>query len=253
LTAYPRDDGSTAPFPLSADEVKQVLIQTADDINFDARNDVNPPLPQNYSTTFPLIPRQSERFHSIAGFDQYFGYGRVNADRAVLRVASGQIPPEASIESPAWFALVDPAAATLTVTGRVAANRVTSYRYVLEAAPGVQPKESDFVEQESADGLTMARTGDLGTIDLTALAARMPNGTTGPALTEDGKPDPDRFTFTIRVRVMDDAGNIGEDRRALALHHDADLVPGFPRQLGGGGASAAGRAAVEADGPGRIP
>src|SRR5262249_52418401 len=37
LMPYPRDDGSAAPFALSAEEIKQVLIQTADDINFDAR------------------------------------------------------------------------------------------------------------------------------------------------------------------------------------------------------------------------
>src|SRR5262249_47188999 len=100
LAPYPQDSGLPAPYPLSADEVKQILIQTADDINFDARNDVTPALPQNYSTTLAVIPRQSERFPSIAGFDQYFGYGRVNADHAVLRVASGQIPPETSIETP---------------------------------------------------------------------------------------------------------------------------------------------------------
>jgi hypothetical protein len=250
LTTYPRDDGSLAPFALSADEVKQILIQTTDDINFDAREDVSPPLPQNYSTVFPLIPAHSERFHSIAGFDQYFGYGRINADRAVLRVASGQIPPEASISSPSWYAIADPSVGgeTLIVTGRVAANRANSYHYVLDVAPGVQPKESDFVAVATAGELVSALNGTLGSIDLVGLAARMPHGIEGPAITEDGQPDPDRFTFTIRVRVTDDAGNVGEDRRALALHHDADLVPGFPRQLGGDGASAAATADLDADG-----
>ncbi len=247
LAPYPRDDGTPAPFPLSADEIKQILIQTADDINFDARDDVTPPLPQNYSTTIPVVPRESERFPSIAGFDQYFGYGRINADRAVLRVASGQIPPEASIEGPAWFDIVDPATATLDVIGRVAANRANSYTYVLEVAPGVQPHEADF-EVVLTAGDDQPIVGILGTVDLSALATRLPHGVEGPAVTDDGRPDPDRFTFTIRVRVTDDDGNVAEDRRALALHHDDDLLAAFPRSLGGDGASAAATADLDADG-----
>lgn len=250
LTPYPRDDGTLAPFALSAEEVKQILIQTADDINFDARDDVTPPLPQNYATTIgvPGIGG-SERFQSIAGFDQYFGYGRLNADTAVLRVASGQIPPEAAFAEPAWFAIIDPETTpVLQVTGRVAANRASSYRYVLEAAPGVQPREEEFVEQASGDGLTAALDGVLGSVDVAALAARLPHGTTGPATTPDGKPDPDRFTVTLRVRVIDDRGNIAEDRRALALHHDPDLLPGFPLQLGADGDSAAATADLDGDG-----
>jgi hypothetical protein len=249
ITAYPQDDGTAAAFPLSADEVKQILIQTADDIDFDARDDVSPPLPQNYSTTIPIPGLQhSERFPSIAGFDQYFGYGRVNADRAVLRVASGQIPPEAWIELPAWFDTLDPALGTVAVTGRVAANRAASYRYVVEVAPGVQPHESEFTVATSVGDLTAARIGELATIDLAALAARMPHGVEGPAITDGGQPDPDRFTFTVRVRVVDDHGNVAEDRRALALHHDPDLLPGFPLLLGGDGASAAATADLDADG-----
>ena len=246
LTPYPRDDGSPAPFALSAEEVKQVLIQTADDINFDARDDVSPPLPQNYTSVF--APWPTERFHSIAGFDQFFGYGRVNADLAVLRVASGQIPPEAAIDTPAWFDVVDPAAESLTITGRVAANRASSYRYVLEVAPGVQPKENEFEMQAGAEDLSTAQTGPIGVIDLGALAARMPRGVEGGPTGDDGQPDPDRFTFTVRVRVIDDEGNIAEDRRALALHHDPDLLPGFPRRLGGDGASAPLTADLDGDG-----
>ena len=79
----------------------------------------------------------SERFHSIAGFDQFFGYGRVNADRAVRRVAQGHIPPEAAIDGPSWYEIVDPESApTLSVHGRVAANRASSYGYVIDVAPG---------------------------------------------------------------------------------------------------------------------
>ena len=247
LTPYPRDDGSLAPFPLSPEEIKQILTLTTDDINFDARSE--PAEPQNYSTTI-AVPgiAGSERFRSIAGFDQYFGYGRLNADTAVLRVASGQIPPEASLATPDWFAVVDPEATpSLAVRGRVAANRATFFSYTLEAAPGVQPAEGDFVVQGSGDGLTEALDGTLGTIDVAALAGRLPHGDSGPAVNDDGSPDPDRFTVTIRVHVIDNLGNQGEDRRALALHHDPDLLPGFPRQVADGG-SAPATADLDGDG-----
>ncbi|MGH3582524.1 MAG: S8 family serine peptidase, partial [Mycobacterium sp.] len=231
LAPYPRDDGSPAPFPLSAEEVKQILIQTADDINFDARADVNPPLPQNYSTSIP-VPGigGSERFPSVEGFDQYFGYGRVNADRAVLRVASGQIPAEASIAAPAWFDLLDPQQTqTLHLRGRAAANRAERFSYVIEVAPGVQPDDDDFDAVHFSDVEFSAVEGDLGVIDLVELAARLPHGTLGGPMTDAGQPDPDRFTVTVRLRVFDDAGNLGEDRRAFALHRDPDLLPGFPQ------------------------
>ncbi|MEO8602819.1 MAG: S8 family serine peptidase, partial [bacterium] len=249
LQPYPRDDGTPAPFPLSAEEVKQILTLTADDINFDARADVSPPLPQNYATAIgvPGI-NGSERFPSIAGFDEYFGYGRLNADTAVLRVASGQIPPEVSIAEPAWFSTYDPAQTpTLPIRGRVAANRAASFRYTLEAAPGVQPAEADFITMISADDLTQP-ISELGNVDLERLRGLLPNGATGPAVHEDGSPDPDRFTITIRVRAIDDAGNVAEDRRAIAVHSDTHLLAGFPHALGADGASAP--VTVDLDGDG---
>ena len=205
LTPYPRDDGTPAPFPLSAEEVKQILIQTADDINFDARDDVDPPLPQNYSTTI-AVPgiAGSERFHSIAGCDQYFGYGRVNADQRRARVAAGRIPPEASIDV---AGLVrhhrsrDDAGARHSRPRRRQPRRVL-HATSLEVAPGVQPKESDFVVAGSTSRIsTQALDGALG--DDRHRGARRAH-----AARHDGTggrrrrpPDPDRFTFTVRVRV----------------------------------------------------
>jgi hypothetical protein len=246
LERYPRDDGSPATVPLSAEEIKQVLIQTADDINCDARDDVTPRLPQNYGTFF--LPWPSERFHSIAGFD-HISATAASTPTVPCCGRLGTDPPEAAIESPAWFDVIDPqAATTLTIAGRVAANRAASYRYVVEVAPGVQPREADFEQVGGQEALTGAVVGPLGEIDLAALAARLPRGVEGPPTTDAGEPDPDRFTVTVRIRVVDDQGNAGEDRRAFALHHDDDLLPGFPRLLGGDGASAAATADLDADG-----
>ena len=251
LSPYRRDDGSQAPFPLSAEEVKQLLTTTADDINFDARSDVSPALPQNYTTkiSVPGSTEHSERYHSIAGWDQYFGYGRVNANAAVRRVADGQIPPEATIADPAWFDVIDPdATASLPVRGRVAANRASSYSYTLEVAPRIQPAEGDFQTVASATGRAAAIDGVLGQIDVGALRARLPHGAEGPATDDAGLPDPDRFSFTVRVRVTDNLGNRGEDRRVLALHHDPDLLRNFPLQLNADGVSAPVTADLDGDG-----
>jgi hypothetical protein len=249
LTRYPNDDGSMAPFPLSANEVQQLLTSTADDINFDARPDIAPPLPQNYSTQSPFPGvRMSERFHSIAGWDQYFGYGRINADAAVRRVAAGMIPPEADISSPEWFQIVNPDAEALPVLGRVAANRVASYAYSVEVAPGVQPAEADFQSIGGETAQASPRSGTLAMIPLGALAARMPHGVDGTATDADGRGDPDRFTFTVRVRVVDTLGNRAEDRRTLFLHRDPDLVGGQPLRLPSDGAASPVLADLDGDG-----
>ncbi|HYD50743.1 MAG TPA: S8 family serine peptidase, partial [Terriglobales bacterium] len=113
LEPYP--GGQDPNMPLSAEEVKQIFTRTADDVNFDARD--NPQLPQNYHTEVPLpgVQQTSTRFPSIEGFDQYFGYGRINADAAVRRVAAGQIPPEAAIDSPRWHAYLSPRQGSIAV------------------------------------------------------------------------------------------------------------------------------------------
>ncbi len=251
LTPYPAGDGF-APFPLSAEEVKQIITTTADDINFDARDDVDPPLPRNYATDIPLpgVSQSHERFASIAGFDQYFGYGRINAASAVERVRAGRIPPEAAIAEPAWFAYLRPQASTLAITGRVAATRATSFRYVVEVAGGVQPAEASFVEVFASEELSETHAGELAQLDLSQVATLMPNGASGPPVLDDGsqRGDPDRFTFTVRVRVFDDTGQMGEDRRTLFLHDDPQLIEGYPRFLGADGAAPPKVADLDGDG-----
>ena len=251
LTRYPNGDGTVAAFALSANEVKQLLTMTADDINFDARPDAQPPLPQNYTTMSPFPGvLMSERYHSIAGWDQYFGYGRINADSAVRRVAAGMIPPEAEIASPAWFEVINPDTGALAISGRAAANRAPMYGYTVEVAPGIQPAESDFTTIFVGDPTLPSKPteGNLAEIPLADLAARMPHGVDGPAVDAGGQPDPDRFSFTVRLRVFDLQGNRGEDRRAYFLHRDPDLVGGAPRQMGSDGAAAPVIADLDGDG-----
>ena len=89
--------------PLTSNEVKQIITLTAEDV-----------VPEN--TGGNGIPDPSQ-----PGWDQHFGYGRVNLRAAMDKIApqvgesclstgphANTIPPEAGIESPAWFAPLDP-------------------------------------------------------------------------------------------------------------------------------------------------
>ncbi len=219
--------------PLSANEVKQLLTSSADDINFDP----------NYETMTPFPGVQmSRRFPSIAGWDQFFGYGRVNANTTLRRIAEGKIPPEADITSPTWFEILDPDR-TLRVTADVAAVRSASFSYRIEAAPGIQPAESAF-EAIAMGSDSMPRQIEA---DLSSLVTRMPHGIDGPAVDASGLPDPDRFSVTVRVLVTDQQGLIGEDRRVFAIHRDPALKAGTPRFLGGDGVASPVLADVDGD------
>src|SRR5437667_7190163 len=96
--------------PLTANELRQVLEQTADDLNFENQRKI----------AFP----DTIRYASEAGTDQFTGHGRINANAAVARILDGHIPPEAEIRAPVWFQPLDPMRdGNVVVQGRVPAAR----------------------------------------------------------------------------------------------------------------------------------
>jgi hypothetical protein len=262
---------------ISPNEVKQVLAATADNIDFE---DASPPvtrgdsptdatsacanvplglpgtpdgpgLPNNYGTT-----NVGERYRSIAGWSQYFGYGRANTNCAVRTVLRGAIPPEAEIDSPEWWANLDTTDRTsFPVIGRVAASRVPGgrYSYKVQLAYGVQPHEADFKDVPVAQPGTHTSpiSGTLATLTKAQVEAAFaaynpvtyalthpladPNGDqtdwynpASPYSAGLGKNQWDQYTFTLRVQVtpLNPSGqplagvHIGEDRRSLQSHHD---------------------------------
>ena len=241
---------------LTANEVRQLLTGTADDVNFAATELSCSPVPADPCTDpnlnsvnptrlvapFPATVRYPAR----KGFDWFYGYGRVNMASAVGAIADGRIPPSAEITSPDWYSLVDPRSTSVDVLGQTSA-RGAGYRCVLEVAPGSMPNNSqDFqpVGNGHCDGTerTGAFSGVLGTVDIAALKRRFPpsagdfTGREPGALgqSSNGRPNSEPYGFTVRVRVT--AGGLsGEDRRNLFLHRDADLITGFPRSLGSDG------------------
>src|SRR5439155_6953664 len=169
--------------------------------------------------------------HSIGGWDQYYGYGRVNASCAVRAVLSGKIPPEVDITSPRWWGNLDASNASTRypITGRIAAARATSYSYRVQIAYGVQPHESDWTTVFTSGTLTVPKTGTLYSLTGAQIAAIMPavpgvtpacgthsvdaNGDQTDWLSPPYTPVAgscqnswDEYTFTVRVKATDNHG-----------------------------------------------
>jgi hypothetical protein len=220
---------SGAPVALSANEVQQLVTMTADDIDFAT---AAPPFgpPDNYAVVSPV---PTTRYPTTPGFDIYTGYGRIDAASIVRRIAAGDIPPEARIDSPQWFDTL-PTTGSLAITGKVAAVRARSYRYEVQVGQGPAPAESAWTTVASGHG-TQPFQGRLATVSGAQLRALFPLTTnlSGGPTSVNGYPAPDRFAFSVRVVVVDDRGRVGMDRRSDYLHDDRSLLAGFPKHFGG--------------------
>ena len=170
------------------------------------------------------------------GWDAHFGYGRINARRAMERLgdpAEGlppRIPPDVAIRTPAWFETLDPVATPVFDVEATIRARGRGFEWSLAVAAGVEPAETDFREiaRRFSEGDV---DGPLAPLDLVALFdGEPPNGAVH---------SPDDPTVTLRLRVSTEDGELGEDRRAFGVHHDPDLLPGFPVDLGSSGEASA--------------
>ncbi|MEW6554647.1 MAG: S8 family serine peptidase [Actinomycetota bacterium] len=207
--------------PLSACEVKQVIAMTADDIDFS---------PGYYGTTLGELDSligPSERFESHRGWDPYFGYGRVNAYEAVMAVDQGRIPPEAEITYPAWSESLNPGQVTLEVAGRVAAVRAESFHYTVEWAPGWDPADDEWITVSETEEQYEPVEGVLANLDL----GEVYGAVLDTMQARGGASDPNRYAFTVRVRVRDNRGNWGEDRRTAYCFDDPDAYAATPVDL----------------------
>jgi len=224
---------------------------------------------QNNGVVGPLA--NSHRYPARKGFDEFYGYGRLNAYRATnavasTTVASTTIPPEAEINSPDWFQRIDPGQSSLPIQGHVYA-RAASYTCRVYVAPGGEPNNGlttdtppgDFkaVSAGFCDGTTHhthAQDGTLASVDVNDLRTRFPANVSGPTnafagnenantpQTSNGRPNTLPYAFTVRVVVTAGTGPgetaiSGEDRRQLFLHRDQDMLSGFPKELLTDGAS----------------
>ena len=224
--------------PLSANEVKQILAMTADDIDF---SEVSREVSTGALDVF-AVP--SQRFLTAPGWDPYSGYGRINALRAVEAVVAGMIPPEAEITSPRWYDLCDPREVSLQVTGRVAAVRADSYQFTVEWGPGWTPSFDEWVSVATVGPRSEPTEGVLADLDLGEVYRALEER----AASEGDSGGPEGHAFTVRIRVRDNYGNWGEDRKTLYVFHDEDAWPGTPLMMAGGVTAAPRLADLDGDG-----
>jgi hypothetical protein len=155
--------------PLTPGELHSIFFTTADDID----------VPESQ------LEGSSYRW-SQPGFDQRFGYGRVNANRAVEAVKAGRIPPAVDVTSPHWFEVLykDQVTGPVDIVGTVSAKRANSYDYVVEWAPGVQPLDDQFQVFHEVSNLppsTVAGVdGPLASIDIRTIDPTHPRTSTAP-------------------------------------------------------------------------
>lgn len=212
---------------LSADEVYQLLIQTADDVNLTAEE-------QDYARAYPSGP----------GWDPFFGYGRVNVGRAVEHIVAGEIPPVANITGPAWLQVLDPASGKLPITGKVSA-RQGSYNWTLEVGYGGDPQT--WTSLATGQGTTPFE-GQFGELDLSTVpTAFVPE----PDISETVVERYNRVmapAVTVRLSVTDGAGQQGAFQKTFYVNEDDDRVAGFPIDLGTSGESSPVLADLDDDG-----
>ncbi len=210
----------------------------------------------------PLIPvvnpiATTKRYPARTGHDQFYGYGRVNVFKAVnaLVPASGGslIPPEVEINSPDWYSQNDPEQETIAVEGDVSARPGLSYTCEVLVAPGHYPNNAtaptgDFhpVDSDYCDGTTRAGafSGTLADLDVEELRGYFPidefdQREPGPpplTQTSAGRPNTAPYGFVVKVVATTQGAApvmTGEDRRAMYLHRDQDMLDGFPQRLPG--------------------
>jgi hypothetical protein len=217
---------------LGSEEVKQLILTTADDI-YD-----------------PADATDSERYVTYEGWEKRFGYGRTNARAAVDAILAGRIPPAVDVHAPEWFQVVHPERTpALAVTGEIKYRKALfdSYDYVVEWAPGIEPLPGEWTTLAEGESETEYLLGTLATLDLADLTID------NPPMSEPDL-EVNRFLVTVRVRVTLSStdpgrdGTRGEIRRAFHIVRDPDLWPGFPVALGGGGESSPKLSDLDGDG-----
>jgi hypothetical protein len=217
-------DHHIIPDRLAPNEVKQVLMDTA-----------SPVIPQVQS---PGVAHQwpgnpgSATDATHTNWSTQYGYGRPDLGAATQLVMAGRVPPTAELDYPHWFQYVDPVGQRwLPVEGSLAPSRWRSggnVSWTLEWALGANPSDADF--HTIASGAGVAHKGLLGAFDLRQIPASYYEKAPGSTLQPDG---PEQYTVTLRLRVRDSNGLKAEDRRTIGVRHDPDLLPGFPKTVGG--------------------
>jgi hypothetical protein len=232
--------------PLSAEEIRQLLRAAARDVDHSGDPRLVPALGGGILGLLLSAPRLGLEFGSShhptgPGWDQYTGHGRPDGPALLALVTDGTIPPEVDLSgSLRWFDRVDPLRTPrVELRGSVRALRAGNrFDWALEVGCGVQPAAFHPIAAGSAGrALERGRLARWRPADTARLCGFDP-----AALLES----PDDHSVTLRLRARDRHGNLGEDRRTVAIHSDPTLR--FVRPLGASGESSPALADVDRDG-----
>lgn len=201
------------PAPLTGPQAVQVLERSATPV------------------TDPSLPWPG----SPGAWNLQYGYGIPDLYRAMEQVAAGEVPPVASISTPAWYAVEDPTRAkTVAVTGTIEADSpATGFHWVLELGMGAQPTTWRTIGRGSGTGTL---SGRLGTVQLSEIPRSLWGAPFRLSSTKELETT-DSYAVTLRLQVTDAAGNVGIDRRAVNVVRDASWARRFPLALGSSGES----------------
>ncbi len=213
---------------LRPDETRELLEQTAERA-----------LEGNGSGTGVPDPAANPASPSDQQWSSHFGWGRVDLGAAVGAVASGNIPPEASISSPDWFTPLTGAKVEITGLARARFAGGGHFHWKLMWGAGQMPTSWTTAGEGDSSGTVT----DFGAIDLEAVRSALasyvvPPDAGGPTFAA-GAPNPFQHEFTVQLEVSGQGiAMTGIDRRVLDAFTDPTLAPGYPKRLGSGGESA---------------
>jgi Subtilase family len=212
---------------LRPDETRALLEQTAERV-----------LNGNTAGTGTPDPGAEPTLPPDEQWASHFGWGRANVGAAVGAVIGGDIPPEAAINAPDWYAPLT--GSSVDITGLARARFATSgqFHWKLMWGAGEAPSSWTTVAEKSSSGTVT----DFGSIDLTTVRKALesfvvPPDSGGPTFASNA-PNPYQKEFTVQLEVSGQGIPMtGIDRRVFDTFTDPTLVPGFPKRLGTGGES----------------
>ncbi|MEA2153573.1 MAG: cell wall-associated protease, partial [Solirubrobacteraceae bacterium] len=210
---------------LRPDETRGLLEQTAERVLTPNTEGAGVPDPG----ADPSLPSDEQ-------WSPHFGWGRVDLGAAVGAVAAGNIPPEAAIDSPDWYAPLTGSSAEIEGLARARFATGNQLHWKLMWGAGETPSSWTTVREGDSGGSVT----DFGSIDLnavrTALASYVvPPDAGGPTFAA-GAANPFQKQFTVQLEVSGQGIALtGIDRRVFTTFTDPTLKPGYPKRLGSGG------------------
>jgi hypothetical protein len=153
-------------------------------------------------------------------------------------VKSGDIPPEAAIRAPDWYAPLT--GASVEITGLARARFATGGQLHWKLTWGAGEAPSSWTTVSEGD--SNASVSDFGSIDLSAVRSALasyvvPPDPGGPSFAP-GAPNPFQHEFTVQLEVNGQGIPLtGIDRRVFDTVTDPTLVSGYPKRIGSGGES----------------